>query len=197
MATVEYVRIPEFDAYIARVYQASGFRVLDIRVAVSPGGTCAKSKTNREAGAWYAYAHAHNYQTDPEFGLICVRSGHVRNADGSLHKTMWHELAHLLTPNQWHTKAWKATMVELGQPVPAPRQRRKPSHYYRVYCWDRAEKRGRGDYLVYEQAGTVAIYCEAMNGGRLFFYAEREWNVSERAQRTSIHWLKQNPPNAT
>lgn len=183
MKGIQYVHIPEFDAYEERVGAPGG-----IHVAVSQDGTCAQTGCAARTRA----GHAHNDIRAPNFGLVCVRINRVRNDDGTLSSTMWHELAHLLAPNTWHTARWKAVMVELGQPLGQfPRPRRKPNHYYRVYCWDLVEKCGRGDYLVCEQAGTVAIYCEAINGGRLFFYVEREWGLSrwERAAARRVAWV--------
>lgn len=65
-------------------------------------------------------AHAHNHATDPNFGWVCVRSTRrVIQDSGKPTRLMWHEYAHILVPNQGHTKKWKAKMHELNQPVPS------------------------------------------------------------------------------
>ena len=61
------------------------------------------------------------------FGWICVRSqkrlGEIApNDDGSLtvikpSQLLWHELAHILTPNHYHDDAWRKKMKELNQPL--------------------------------------------------------------------------------
>jgi hypothetical protein len=61
-------------------------------------------------------AHAHNSKRDPNFGWVCVRSAkRVVTDDGKPTHLMWHEYAHILVPNQGHTKKWKAKMHELGK----------------------------------------------------------------------------------
>lgn len=80
-------------------------------------------------------AHAHNYHTDQHFGTVCLRShrriyGVTRLPSGIWVQTdrpsrlMWHERAHILTPNCGHTDAWRTTMRELGQPITARYQKR-------------------------------------------------------------------------
>jgi hypothetical protein len=62
-------------------------------------------------------AHAHNYTTDPHFGWICVRNpDRVLDRAGGPSYTLLHELAHLLVPNQHHTRAWQRQAVKLGVP---------------------------------------------------------------------------------
>lgn len=71
-----------------------------------------------------AQAHAHNQKKDKEyFGWICVRSmKRVGEAKGNLivkpSRLIWHEYAHILTPNHSHDDAWRKKMKELGQPIP-------------------------------------------------------------------------------
>ena len=75
-------------------------------------------------------AHAHNCNTKPEwadrFGWICVRSTRkVLRDNGTPTPVMWHELAHILTPNHGHDDAWRAKMHELGQQVRGKYKSRK------------------------------------------------------------------------
>lgn len=81
-----------------------------------------------------AKAHAHCFRGDPHFGWICVRSikrigqveGNVITKPSAL---LWHEYAHILTPDHYHDDTWRAKMKELGQPIPEQykkKPRKKP-----------------------------------------------------------------------
>jgi hypothetical protein len=82
-----------------------------------------------EGSSFRAKAHAHNDKKGTNYGWICVRAAwrvgeYVLSDDvsfdGSITKpsaTMYHELAHILTPNHGHDDAWVAKMKALGQVV--------------------------------------------------------------------------------
>jgi hypothetical protein len=77
-----------------------------------------------------AKAHAHNEKTDPYFGWICLRSikraGEVKgNVITTPSQLLWHEYAHILTPNHFHDDAWRKKMKELGQPIQKQYQKKK------------------------------------------------------------------------
>lgn len=80
--------------------------------------------------------HAHNVKGTEYFGWVCIRSHRrlyaaTRNPDGSWgtstkpSRLMWHEYAHILTPNHGHDDTWRAKMRELGQPIPKHMKKRK------------------------------------------------------------------------
>ena len=80
-----------------------------------------------EGSSFRAKAHAHNQKNTSHYGWICVRSlkrigDYVSNDDGSLSvvkpsRVLWHEYAHILTPNHGHDDVWRAKMKELKQPL--------------------------------------------------------------------------------
>ena len=87
-----------------------------------------------------AKAHAHNFKIDPYFGWICVRSikrigetqGHTIIKPSAL---LWHEYAHILTPDHYHDDAWRAKMKELGQPITEQYRKKKRARIiYTLAC---------------------------------------------------------------
>ncbi len=79
-----------------------------------------------------AKAHAHNKKTEKHFGWICVRSlKRVGEIEGKRitkpSRLLWHERAHILTPDHWHDDTWRRKMRELGQPI--PKQYEKKERY--------------------------------------------------------------------
>lgn len=78
--------------------------------------------------SFHATAHAHNREGDEHFNTICIRSvkklgkyHEEKDKDGKLiivvdkpSQTLLHEIAHLLVPNQGHTKKWLNIYISLG-----------------------------------------------------------------------------------
>ena len=61
------------------------------------------------------YGHAHNDSKDEWFGWICILDPkHVLTRTGRPTRTLLHEIAHLLVPNQGHTNKWRKVVTELG-----------------------------------------------------------------------------------
>jgi len=98
-----------------------------------------------------AKAHAHCFLQDPYFGWICVRSakrlgevqGHEITKPSAL---LWHEYAHILTPNHYHDDAWRATMKVLGQPVPEQYKKKKRVRIVYQFCCQSCGHRWEGPY---------------------------------------------------
>jgi hypothetical protein len=59
-------------------------------------------------------AHAHNQKKDPNFGTICVLSAkRLYTPSGNVSNLMWHEVAHILTPNHGHDDKFRAKLKEI------------------------------------------------------------------------------------
>src|SRR6266511_1409611 len=96
------------------LYKPPEWAAFGVVIGVFVGGCIRKGAGSR----FRARAHAHNYRTDVAFGWICVLSPkRVRGLNGRLSRVMWHELAHLLTPDHGHGDRWRQTMRELEQPI--------------------------------------------------------------------------------
>jgi hypothetical protein len=78
-------------------------------------------------------AHAHNNHDDEWFGWICIaNASDVVTEANNPTVTLKHEIAHMLCPNQGHTKAWRKTLTDLGAAKEA-------SRYERSYNGKRSE----------------------------------------------------------
>lgn len=78
-----------------------------------------------DGSSFRAQAHAHNQPGDEHQGWVCVRSPRrLYTAAGTPSQVMLHELAHLLTPGQGHTDAWRAMARSLGYRVRAHEEKR-------------------------------------------------------------------------
>jgi Zn ribbon nucleic-acid-binding protein len=89
-----------------------------------------------------AKAHAHNDTAGPWFGWICVRSlKRIGETQGQTvtnpSRLLWHEYAHLLTPNHGHDDAWRRKMTELHQPIKEQYRKKKREYKgsYGVMRW--------------------------------------------------------------
>lgn len=72
-----------------------------------------------ERGAWGIWestsGHAHSCLKDTYFGWICIiKPSDVLTPSGSPSKALLHEYAHLLCPDQDHTRSWKRAVTRLG-----------------------------------------------------------------------------------
>ena len=72
-------------------------------------------------------AHAHNHRSSAWYGWICIyKPEAVLTPGGYPTTTLLHELAHLLVPEQLHTRAWKVALTDLGAGAEIARCKLKP-----------------------------------------------------------------------
>ncbi len=61
------------------------------------------------------WAHAHNQDSDVWHGWVCVyRPEDVFTPSGKMSRILAHEIAHLLCPNDGHSRNWKRTITKMG-----------------------------------------------------------------------------------
>ena len=113
-------------------------------------GGCVK----RGAGSSFrAKAHAHNVKGGTHFGWICFRSAkRLGEVTGDVitkpSQLLWHEYAHILTPNHPHDDTWRKKMKELGQPITEQyRKKPKPKIVYEYFC-PSCENRWEGSFTM-------------------------------------------------
>jgi len=74
-----------------------------------------------------ANGHAHNFTVNEWFGWICILNPKdVLTPSGKMSSTLAHEIAHLLCPNQGHTRKWKVAITKMGYPQEVARCHLKP-----------------------------------------------------------------------
>lgn len=70
-----------------------------------------------EGSSFRASAHAHNSKTDKHFGTTCIRSKKpdtLRLPNGEPSNLMKHEYAHILCPNEGHTRKYWTVLAKIG-----------------------------------------------------------------------------------
>jgi hypothetical protein len=72
-----------------------------------------------ERNAWGIWdgtrSHAHNNEKNEFYGWICILDpADVLTPRGQPTSTLLHEVAHLMCPNQLHSRAWKKAVTALG-----------------------------------------------------------------------------------
>jgi hypothetical protein len=72
-------------------------------------------------------SHAHNHPKSEWFGWVCIPSPKdVLTPRGKMTSTLAHEIAHLMAPDQGHTRLWKNAITELGFASEITRSNLKP-----------------------------------------------------------------------
>lgn len=84
-----------------------------------------------ERNSWSVWdgvrAHAHNRTLSEWYGWACfLNPSDVLKSDGRMTSTLAHEIAHLLCPNQGHSRTWKKAVTEMGHPSEIARCNLKP-----------------------------------------------------------------------
>jgi len=115
-----------------------------------------------DGSSFRAKAHAHNMRDDSDFGAICVRSAkRLYAANGRPSRLMYHELAHILSPNHAHDDAWRKAMKDLGQPIPAQYVKKK----YRRCC--KCGRRAQDDAI-------RQFLADGSHSNKAWFYPEKD-----------------------
>jgi len=170
------IDFPEFDQYGARVFV---------------GGCVVRG----DGSSFRAVAHSHNIlgkrKTHKWFGWICVRSRkRLRNENGEPSLTMWHELAHILTPNHWHDDVWRKKLIELGQPIEKRYQKRKRTFYKCTQCKRRVIERSMKASL---RAGghTVTYWVKVRGDSRLWHFPGQSSRIKPADWCNNHAWTKE------
>lgn len=166
-------------------------------VQVFVGGCVAKG----DRSSFRAIAHSHNVlekrKANKWFGWICVRSPkRLRNEHGEPSPTMWHELAHILTPNHWHDDVWRKKMAELGQTIEKRYQKRKRTFYRCTKCRRRVIERSMR-YSLRAGGHTVAYWVKANDDRRLWHFPSRSPRIKNGDWCNSTAWTKENAGNGS
>ena len=62
-----------------------------------------------------ASSHAHNHTKNEWYGWACfLLPADVLTPTGKMTAALAHEIAHLMCPDQLHTRAWKRTLATMG-----------------------------------------------------------------------------------
>jgi len=166
------------------------FKQYEVQVFV--GGCVARG----DRSSFRAIAHSHNVlgkrKANKWFGWICVRSPRrLRNEKGEPSATMWHELAHILTPNHWHDDVWRKKMIELSQPIERRYQKRKRIFYRCTRCKRRVIERSMRASL---RAGghTVTYWVKVNDDCRLWHFPMHSPRIKVGDWCNSKGWAKEN-----
>lgn len=72
-------------------------------------------------------SHAHNFSKTEFYGWICILDPKdIITPAGKMTSRLAHEVAHLLNPDQHHTRNWKRTITKMGYPLEVARCHLKP-----------------------------------------------------------------------
>jgi hypothetical protein len=160
------------------------------RVRVFVGG-CVK---RGDRSSFRAIAHAHSVTRIKAekrwFGWICVRSPkRLRSLDGSPSADMWHELAHILTPNHGHDDAWRKKMRELGQPIESHYQKQKRRFYKCNQCNRRVLERTMKRAI--RNGGHMVSSSVQIADGTLWIFYSYDSRIKDKDWCKSSTWKKE------